>query len=456
MQRSAGELRDMLEQRDARGMRLFLEESHPGNVAESLAQLEPAEIVQALRYVRKGDAAEIFEFFSEETQAAIFDGFARKEMAEFLEEMAPDDRADLVKRLNPEIAEGVLPLLAQVDREDIRRLCSYREGTAGAVMTTDYACVPADITVLEALEQVRIQAPDRETIYYVYVVDEERRLLGLAELKDLIVARPAAHKTVRDVMERDVVSVRISDDPVEVAHTISKYDLIAVPGVDAAHRLVGIVTVDDAMDILDPGADEPSAGGAERAAASVLGYVDRAAWATNRPRGLLLLIPALLMCGIWLVLGAGEARLALLGLGLVLPVVVSVGVAPGARCGVSTSRDLVRERPVSRSVLSNLMDEVRFGLPPALVFLVVLGLVLGFRPGAPVRGESGLLILMFVGSVTQIVAAGLLGGVFSIVAMRLGLPVEKMVAPWTLSVADALGVLLYFGLVGPRLVGFVG
>ena len=128
MQHSAEELRDMLAHRDALGLRVFLEESHPGNVAESLAQLDAPEIIHALRYARKDHAIEVFEFFSEETQAAIFEGLARREMAEFLEEMAPDDRVDLVKRLKPELADSVLALAAQVDREDIRRLSSYREG----------------------------------------------------------------------------------------------------------------------------------------------------------------------------------------------------------------------------------------------------------------------------------------------------------------------------------------
>jgi len=143
MARSAEDIRDMLAHRDTRGLRLFIEDSHPGRVAEALAQLEPAEIIHVLRHARKSDAIEVFEFFSEETQEDIFEGMARKEMAEFLEEMASDDRADLVKRLKPELAESVLALVAQVDREDIRRLSSYREGTAGAIMTTGYACLPA-------------------------------------------------------------------------------------------------------------------------------------------------------------------------------------------------------------------------------------------------------------------------------------------------------------------------
>ena len=455
MQHSAEELRDMLAHRDARGLRVFLEESHPGNVAESLAQLDAPEIIHALRYARKDHAIEVFEFFSEETQAAIFEGLARREMAEFLEEMAPDDRVDLVKRLKPELADSVLALVAQVDREDIRRLSSYREGTAGAIMTTDYACLPADITVAEALEQLRVQAPDRETIYYVYVVDANRKLLGLVELKDLIVARPAAQRKVSDVMERDVISVSIKDDPIEVARTISKYDLIAIPVVDIAKRLVGIVTVDDAMDLLNPEADEPSAGGSDRAAASVLGYVDRAAWATNRSRGLWLLVPAVIVGVAWLALGLNHPSLALPAVAFALPLLITFGVSPGARCSVSTARDLVRERPGFGSLLRNLADEVRFGLPPPLAILLATWLLLRFRAGTEIPGALNLLIHMGCAGVAQVVVAALLGGILAIAARALRQPPERVVAPTMLSLPDAVAMLLYFGAMFPPIASFV-
>ena len=448
MPRSAAELREMLALRDTRGLRVFLEEPHPANVAESLAELDPPEIVQALRFTRKDTAIEVFEFFSEETQAAIFEGLARKEMAEFLEEMAPDDRADLIKRLRPELVDNVLALVAQVDREDIRKLSSYREGTAGAIMTTDYACLPADMTAAQALEQLRLQAPDRETIYYIYVVDADRRLLGFVELKDLIVARPATQRKVSDVMERDVIKVKIHDDPIEVAHIISKYDLIAVPVVDRRDCLVGIVTVDDAMELLDPEVEPPSAGGTDSSAASELGYVDRAAWATNRSRGLWLLIPALVVIAAWLTFAEQRPRSALLAMALGLPIVVAVGVSPGARCGVSTARDLVREHRASTSLARNLLDEIRLGLPPPLAALIATYLMVAARIGPE---ETYLAIRMTAGVVGQVLIAALAGGGLAALAKAIKVPMERLVAPVVLAVPDALGMFFYFGVMGPGL-----
>lgn len=459
MQPSAAELRDMLTHRDTRGLRVLMEDGHPGNVAGTLAQLEAQEIVQVLRFARMEEAIEVFEFFSAETQEAIFTGMARKEMAGFLEEMAPDDRADLIKRLNPELAESVLALVAQVDREDIRRLSSYREGTAGAIMTTDYACLPEEITVADALEQLRLQAPDRETIYYVYVVDKNRKLIGLVELKDLIVARPATQRKVSDLMERDVIRVRINDDPIEVAHTIAKYDLIAVPVIDAAGRLVGIVTVDDAMDLLDPEVDEPSASGRDGAKASVLGYVDRAAWATMRSRGAWVMASAfILVCACFAFGGGAGGRnrlLALLIMGFGLPLVLALGVRAGARCAVATARDLAREHPPGRSFLDNFSDELRLGLvAPILVVAVVAG-ILFLRHGAFTEPHKVFLLFAGISGVAQVIFAALTGGCFAIMAGKTGLSLDRFVAPGILEIPDIAGLCLYFLLLAPRLTAMV-
>jgi magnesium transporter len=162
--------------------------------------------------------------------------------------MSHDERADLVNRLDEDVVDPVLPYLAQAEREDIRRLAGYQPGTAGAVMTTDYVTLPPHITVREALERLRREAPDRETIYYCYVVDHQRRLIGFVSLKRLILSRRAA--VIEDIMRRDVIFARVDEDQESVARKIDKYDLIAIPVVDAEDRLVGIITHDDAMDIL--------------------------------------------------------------------------------------------------------------------------------------------------------------------------------------------------------------
>src|SRR6516164_6772179 len=140
----------------------------------------------------------------------MVEGTGRQHMAHLIEQMSPDDRADLLRRLTPRVTESLLRLVDEADRRDIATLVKYPENTAGALMTTDYAWLPANITATEALERLRLQAPDKETIYYLFVLDGERKLLGVLSLRDLILA--PRHALIRDIMDKEAVTVRVSDD----------------------------------------------------------------------------------------------------------------------------------------------------------------------------------------------------------------------------------------------------
>src|SRR5581483_7918279 len=157
-------------------------------------------------------------------------GTGRQHMAELIERMSHDDRVDLLRRLQPPVAEGLLRLVDEADRRDIATLYKYAENTAGAIMTTDYAWLPANITAAEALDRLRLQAPDKETIYYIYVLDEQRRLLGVVSLRNLILAPRQA--LLRELMETDPVTVQVGEDRERVAQEIARYDLLAIPVVD--------------------------------------------------------------------------------------------------------------------------------------------------------------------------------------------------------------------------------
>ena len=183
-----------------------------------------------------------------ERQVRVVEGMPPDEAAALLHLMSHDDRAQLYNRLDEDRRDEIFRNLAQAEREDIRRLASYEPGTAGSSMTTDYATLPPGLTVREALDRLRREAPDRETIDYSYVVDDQHKLLGVVPLKRLILARPLAR--VEEIMQKDVISGRVDEDREAVARKVDKYDLFAIPILDASDMLVGIVTHDDAMDIL--------------------------------------------------------------------------------------------------------------------------------------------------------------------------------------------------------------
>ena len=244
----APELRKMLAAGDSGALQVFFESMHPALAADLLSALSAEEAWSALRHAPPSSKAEIFSHLDEELQIEIVPALSRGEIASLFAEIPPDDRVDIFKRLPEGQQEAILPALAQAEREDIRRLAAYEEKTAGAVMTSDYAALQPGISATQAIDHLRTVAPDRETIYYAYVLDDQRRLVGFVSLKDLIVARRDAQ--VKDIMHRDVIFARVDEDQEEAAAKIRKYDLLALPVINGNDALVGIITHDDALDIM--------------------------------------------------------------------------------------------------------------------------------------------------------------------------------------------------------------
>jgi magnesium transporter len=244
------EARLLLEKDDLAAMEVYCDTLHPATVAESLTDdaISVEDVWRFLNTTSITNQAAIFVYFPLEEQVKLVEGTGRPHMARLIEQMSHDDRADLLRRLEPKVVESLLRLVDEADRRDIATLVKYPENTAGALMTTDYAWLPANITVDQALDRLRLQAPDSETIYYVYVVDDQRRLLGVVSLRELILAPRRA--LVSELMDAQPVTVHVNDDREIVAQEITRLDLLAIPVLDAESRLVGIVTYDDVMDVV--------------------------------------------------------------------------------------------------------------------------------------------------------------------------------------------------------------
>jgi len=242
------DLRELIRAGETSALGEFLADHHPAHVAEIIDDLGDDEGDAALGLLPDRTRAEVMSYVGPDRQVRVVEAMAPADAAALLHLMSHDDRAHLVNRLDEDRVDGILRNLAQAEREDIRRLASYEPGTGGAVMTTDYATLPPGLTVREALDRLRREAPDRETIDYSFVVDADHKLLGVVPLKRLILARPLAK--VAEIMQRDMISARVDEDQEAVARKVDKYDLFAIPILDASDMLVGIVTHDDAMDIL--------------------------------------------------------------------------------------------------------------------------------------------------------------------------------------------------------------
>ena len=196
--------------------------------------------------------ADVVEEMEPDTQVEVLEDLEPARAADILEEMSPDDAADLVADLSDRSRDEILALMEHDEAEEVRDLLAFPEDSAGGLMTTEFVAVPATLTTAETIDRLRELEPDAETIYYVYVIDDDGRLVGVLSLRDLIVARPETR--IAEVMIDEPVAVRALEPAESVAETIAHYNLLAVPVVDDERRLVGIVTVDDAIDTVAPSA----------------------------------------------------------------------------------------------------------------------------------------------------------------------------------------------------------
>jgi magnesium transporter len=442
------ELREEIASGETGELREFLVGTHPRAVADFLAGLEPKEIAAALRVAPAAVRAEIFSNFDITKQLELIGIIPRDELGRLLSDMPPDDRADLLLEVPEDRREAILPAMAQAEREDVRRLMSYPEGTAGALMTSEYATLSSDETVAAALDRLRREAPDKETIYYSYVIDPQRRLLGNVSLKDLILARPEAR--VSDVMRTDVISVRVTDDQEQAARTITEYDLIALPVVDTSNALVGIITHDDAADVIvqEQTEDVEKLMGISGEHASYA-YMKTSPWRHFRNRvGWILGLAALgLVSGLivqhFTVLLAQIALLATF-----MPMLADTGGNTGSQSATLVVRALALGEIVPRDSLRVLALELAVSVLLAVVLGVfTIGRVLIFGSGQalpPGVTPFGLAIAIACALGLQVMSSTLIGALLPLAASKLRFDPAIVASPALTTIVDITGLLIFF------------
>jgi CBS domain-containing protein/sporulation protein YlmC with PRC-barrel domain len=227
-----------------------MSELHPADLAEILSDLSHQDAGAFLDTLDVETVADALEEVETEFQARLVEDMDDERVADLLEEMSPDEAADLLAELPDDRSAELLKLMEVEEAEDVRKLLTYDEDSAGGIMTTEFVSVSPELTAGQVLDVLRANADEAETIFYVYVVDAEERLLGVFSLRELVLAQPATR--VADFMETRVVAVNLEDSQDECGQMVSKYNLLAVPVVDDQRRLQGIVTADDALDKIIP------------------------------------------------------------------------------------------------------------------------------------------------------------------------------------------------------------
>ena len=283
------ELREMLETQDTAGLEEFCTALHPARTAEFMEGLSAVEAWEVLRHTELRNRIEIFSYLEDARQVEIIEAAPPEETSALIADMPADDRVDLLNQVTPETFGQVMPLMPAEERRDIMRLSAYPEGTAGSLMTTDMAMLPESLTVRAAVEEIGRQSEEHETIYYIYIVDDDKHLRGLVSARQLVTHLNKPNMPLADLVERDLVTVVDTDDQETVAAKVADYDFLAIPVVDAERRLVGIITHDDVIDVLREEAEEDAyiAGGMEPLAER---YLDTPWWELAWKRGLWLTV----------------------------------------------------------------------------------------------------------------------------------------------------------------------
>lgn len=414
-------------------------------VFDLLKGLRPVDIADALELVEAEHAwrildrlpkrAEIFSYFEPSKQIDLTRSFPRGTLARLVSEMPADERTDLFKRLDQEQQDNLLPALAQAEREDIRKLSAYTEGTAGALMTSDYAMLKQDMTVSEAMAALRREAPDAETIYQAYVIDAERTLIGVISLRDLILAHPA--KYIKELMTAEPVSGQVNEDQEDIAKRIARYDLLALPITDENGHLVGIVTYDDAMDVVSEEATDDmhkSAGvitsvGNLKDASIALLYRKRVFW-------LVLLVFGNLFssAGISHFEDIISANLVLV---LFLPLLVGSGGNAGSQSSTLMVRALATGEVVMKDWFKLLGREALVALALGLTMAAAVSL-LGY-----LRGDIMVALVLAVSMVSIVLTGCVLGMSLPFVLNKIGVDPASSSAPLITTVCDVSGVVIY-------------
>jgi len=418
---------------------------HPADLAALLARRTPQDAWAVLAALPTDTQAEAFGYLPIERQIALARIAPRRAFAALLSAMDADERADLWARLDEPAREALAPALAAAEREDIRRLASYPPGTAGAVMTSEYATLKPEMTAREAIEALRAQAASKETIHIAYVLSPERRLLGTVSLEDLVLA-PAAAK-VAEVMTDNPPFLRADQPAEEAARIIARYDLPAVPVINGGEAMVGIVTADDAMDVAAEAATEDfhKAGGSARLGVSLrdatvgLLYRKRIAW-------LVVLIFANIFSGAGIA-AFEDVIAANVALVFFLPLLID----SGGNAGSQAATLMVRALATGEARLSDWGRMMgREVLVAGLLGLTMAGAVslLGLARGGP---EIALIVAMTM--VCVVMVGSLIGLSLPFLLSRLRFDPATASAPLITSIADAAGVLIYFAIASALLVG---
>ena len=433
----------LLEEKKYSTLRDILTTMKPFDIAAVFEELQDEKTPILFRILPKELAAETFVEMDEDTQEFLIHGFSDNELKEVVDELFVDDAVDLIEEMPANVVKRILRQADKETRRQINELLKYPEDSAGSIMTTEFISLRPDMTAEMAIKRIRRTGVDKETIYTCYVNDDYNRLIGITTVKDLLLADD--DDLVKDMMEENVISVHTLDDQEMVARIFSDYDFLALPVVDNEQRIVGIVTIDDAIDVIREEATEDI----EKMAAvlpSDKPYMHTSVWGIYKKRVPWLLVLMLSATFTSTIISAFDGMLAsVIILSSFIPMITGSGGNAGSQASVSVIRALSLGEIEFKSMFKVLWKELRVaalcGLTLAAANFVKLMVF-------DLRGNENAVVIALVVSLTlvgTIIMAKIVGSSLPLLSSKIGLDPAVMANPLISTVCDSLSLLIYFG-----------
>ncbi len=433
------QLRKALERDDLTSAANIIEAMRPADQADLFAELEEAQQFALLPKIAPEDSADILEELDDEAAAELVNALSNETVVRIMDEMEPDDAADLLGDISPDRAEALLSGLE--DPEEVRPLMIHPDESAGGLMTTEFLVLRRRMTAAEAIESFRQWNPDAETIYYLYVADQFSRLSGVVNLRQLILADP--NTLIMDLMETKLISVGADTDQEEAAQLLLRYDLLALPVVDDQKRLLGVITVDDVMDVLEEEATEDIQryGGAQPLERP---YLDTPPGIITRKRigWLLILFVTATLTGSVMRLFQEELQ-TVVALAIFIPLLIGTGGNAGSQTTATIIRALATRDIEPKEAFWVWWHEARVGI------LLGLGMaIVAYIRAITWDPNPALALTVSVSIMALVFWATSVGSILPLAAARLGIDPALVSGPLMSTLVDATGLFIYFTIAG--------
>lgn len=428
----------LLQQRQFKAVRSILNVMNEVDIASLLSDLDGRELALAFRLIPKDKAAEVFSNMETSMQTYLVEIFSEKELKELLDDLYMDDTVDLLEELPANLVKRILDTVSASDRSLINQLLNYPEDSAGSIMTTEYVDIRETMTVAESMEHIRQTGIHKETIYTCYVTDK-RKLLGIVSAKDLMTSDNDL--TVHDLMETEIISVNTHTDQEAVAQLFTKYDLLALPVLDQDSRMVGIVTFDDAMDVMVEEATEDITKMAAMSPNEKT-YFETSVFAHARHRILWLLILMFSATVTGTIITKYEDAFAAIPL---LVAFIPMLMDTGGNCGSQSSTLIIRGIALNEIRFQDLFRVIFKEFRVSLIVGVALALANGARILIMYHSAS-LALVIGLSLIGTVILAKLIGCVLPLFAKRVGLDPAIMASPLITTLVDTCSILIYFNI----------